>query len=90
MLSSNALQLLRLLRRWSVGSVHKFSEETHLPIVSIQEAVNELLNKTLILAEDMSENCTYQNQMLEITESGRKYLEELDGVIETFPKKGNN
>lgn len=86
MLSLVALRLIRLLRRWSAGSINKFSEEMHLPVETLQVAVSELAAKNFILTEDMQENCTDQNQMLEITESGRKYLEDLDGKIETFPK----
>ncbi|MFC6101150.1 hypothetical protein [Olivibacter domesticus] len=87
MLSQNAISLLRVLRRWSVGSIDKFSQEMSLPVESIERGVAELLTNQYILAEDINEHCNYQNRMLEISENGIAYLESVDGPIETFPKK---
>jgi len=87
MLSQNALSLLRVLRRWSVGSIDKFSQEMNLPVVSIEQGVEELLTNQYILAEDINDHCAYQNRMLEINENGLAFLENIDGSIETLPKR---
>jgi hypothetical protein len=87
MLSKSALSLLRLLRRWSVGSIEKYAQEMHLPVKEIQGAVDELVSLNYIIAIRMEDDCDFQNQMLEINKNGLAYLEKIDGPVETFQDK---
>ncbi|GAA4792873.1 hypothetical protein GCM10023231_21330 [Olivibacter ginsenosidimutans] len=84
MLSLEALNLLRLLRRWSVGSIGKFAEEMHLPPEAVALAANELVNRKLIQTFDMHDDCPFHNKMLQINDEGLNFLEMMDGPVDTF------
>jgi len=87
MLSIEALNLLRLLRRWAVGSIAKFSEEIQLPPEIVEKAANELVKRKLISAFDMTGDCPFHNKMLEINDEGLNFLEMMDGPVDTFQDK---
>lgn len=87
-LDSNALQLLRLLRRWSVGSIGKFAEEMQMPPETLVSAATTLEQKGYILSVDIDDNCAFPNKMLEINALGISFLEGLDGRVDTIQDKG--
>jgi len=87
MLSIEAVALLRLLRRWSVGSIGKFAEEMHLTPQVVEKATIELTNHHLIQTFEIADDCAFHNRMLEIRDKGISFLEEIDGPVDTFPDK---
>lgn len=86
-ISPIALQLLRLLRRWSVGSVCKFAEEMQLAPEAVVNAAVVLEQKGFILSVDIDDDCTYPNKMLEINALGISFLEGIDGKVDTAIRK---
>ncbi|MGK9116893.1 hypothetical protein [Olivibacter jilunii] len=86
-LSSNALRLLRLLRRWSVGSIGKFAEEMQLDPESVLKAAYILEQNGYILTVDIADDCPYPNKMLEINALGLSFLEGLDGRVDNTQDK---
>lgn len=78
-----ALNLLRLLRRWSTGSIHKFAEELGVEAPDLMEAVSELKIQGLLVAYKMNDNSSFSNAMLEITQGGLDFIGTLDGQIST-------
>jgi len=87
MLSVEAAALLRLLRRWSVGSVGKFAEEMHLPPQTVERATIELAKHHLIQTFEIADDCPFHNLMLEIRDEGISFLEKIDGPVSTSPDK---
>jgi|GEM_PF-1130290 len=79
--------LLRLLRRWSVGSVDKFAEEMHLSQEQIDEASEGLSGNQFILRYPMKDHTEPRNKMLEITDKGIAFLTDIDGPIATFQER---
>ncbi|MFC3199014.1 hypothetical protein ACFOET_15425 [Parapedobacter deserti] len=83
MISQQALDLLRLLRRWSTGSIRKFAEELHVEASDLVEAVFELRTQGLLVAYEMHDGEPFSNAMLEITQWGLDFIETVDGQIST-------
>lgn len=78
-----AWRLLRLLRRWATGSVHKFAQELSVEPPELLEAVSELQGLGLMVVYPMKDGVSSTNAMLEITQEGLDFIEKYDGQIDS-------
>lgn len=84
----HALNLLRVLRRWATGSVHKFAEELNMEPFMLRQAVLELKSLEFVVEYPMKDSSAFKNAMLEITQEGLDFIEKHDGEIDSQAEEG--